>query len=326
MQGEGWGGGRIVVLSPLYPHPILGAWLLPLQRLYNHGLPPEGARGKQLSISRRYTYLPMTLLSILLLGVLLGMKHAFETDHIAAVASLASRHTKMADVLRQGVAWGMGHSITLMIVCGGVLVFGATIPAHFAQGLEVVVGIMLIALGGELLWRLRREGIHIHIHHHHGHAHLHAHSHKGEGEHKYSLHRHQHTYPPPGRGRARKGVEMLPFHYSTPILPFPLKGGRNNSNTWRRPLAVGMMHGLAGSAALVVLSMGVIQSPLWAMLYIVLFGIGSIIGMALLCSVIAIPLRLSAAYMNRMHRFLNTSVGVTTMLIGVGHVLLNGQF
>ena len=116
---------------------------------------------------------------------------------------------------------------------------------------------------------------------------------------------------------------MLPFHYSTSILPFPLKGGKNNSNTWLRPLVVGMMHGLAGSAALVVLSLGVIPSPPWAMLYIALFGMGSIIGMALLCSVIAIPLRLSAAYINRVHRFLHAGVGVTTLLIGVSHLLLN---
>jgi high-affinity nickel permease len=223
----------------------------------------------------------MTLASILLIGVLLGMKHALEADHIAAVASLATRHKRVADVVRQGVAWGVGHTLTLMTVCGGALLVGAALPAHFAQGLEIAVGVMLVGLGGEVLWRLQRERIHIHVHQHHGHIHLHVHSHKGEGEHKYSLHRHDHT----------KRLTL-------------------------RPLAVGMMHGLAGSAALVLLGLEVIQSPVWGMAYITLFGAGSILGMALLSIMIGIPLRLSAAYLSRTHRLLNAGVGVATVLIG----------
>lgn len=223
----------------------------------------------------------MTLISILLLGLLLGMKHALEADHIAAVASLATRHTKVADVVRQGVVWGMGHTITLMIVCGGVLLIGAALPARFAQGLEIAVGVMLVGLGSEVLWRLTRERIHFHAHEHRGHLHLHAHSHKSEGEHKYSLHQHEHP-------------KRLPM----------------------RPLAVGMMHGLAGSAALVILSLEMIQSPVWGMAYVALFGAGSIVGMGVLSVVIAIPLRFSAAYLSRTHRVLNAGVGVATVVIG----------
>ncbi|MBI3343902.1 MAG: urease accessory protein [Gammaproteobacteria bacterium] len=223
----------------------------------------------------------MTLASILLIGVLLGMKHALEADHIAAVASLATRHTRVADVVRQGVVWGMGHTITLMTVCGGVLLIGAAIPVHFAQGLEIAVGIMLIGLGSEVLWRLRRARIHFHAHRHFGRVHLHAHSHKGESEHKYSLHQHEHA-------------KRLPM----------------------RPLAVGMMHGLAGSAVLVLLSLEAIHSPAWGVVYIALFGVGSIVGMAVLSVVIGISLRLSAAYLSRAHSLLNAGVGVATVLIG----------
>ncbi|MEW6353782.1 MAG: urease accessory protein [Pseudomonadota bacterium] len=235
----------------------------------------------------------MTLLSILLLGLLLGMKHALEADHIAAVASLATRHTQVADVVRQGVVWGMGHTLTLMIVCGGVLLIGAALPARFAQGLEIGVGVMLVGLGGEVLWRLTRERIHFHAHRHDGHLHMHAHSHKNEGKHKYSLHRHEH------------------------LIPF-------------RPLAVGMMHGLAGSAALVILSLEMIQSPVWGMAYVALFGVGSIAGMGALSVIIAIPLRYSATYLTHAHRFLNVGVGMATVLIGAhliyriavtGHIL-----
>lgn len=223
----------------------------------------------------------MTLASILLMGVLLGMKHALEADHIAAVASLATRHTSVRHVVWQGVAWGMGHTVMLMTVAGGVLLLGSAIPAHFAQGLEIAVGIMLMGLGAEVLWQLRRERIHFHAHRHHDRVHMHAHSHKGEGEHKYLLHQHDH-------------VRRLPM----------------------RPLAVGMMHGLAGSAVLVILTLEMIQSPVWGMAYVALFGAGSIAGMGLLSVVIAIPLRFSAAYLTRVHRFLNVAVGVATVFIG----------
>jgi len=219
----------------------------------------------------------MTSLSMLLIGFLLGMQHATEADHLAAVATLATRQNSLAQTMRQGVAWGVGHTLTLMLLGGVVLALGTAIPQHFSQALEFGVGLMLIALGADVLRRVVRQRIHIHAHSHGGGlAHVHAHSHEGEGAHVASKHHHAHRTKPP-----------------------------------LRALAIGMMHGMAGSAALILLSLGAAQSPTLGLLYIVLFGIGSIVGMGLLSIAIAIPFRLSAA-----HRVTWLSNGMKTLVGG----------
>ena len=226
----------------------------------------------------------MTAISILFLGFLLGMKHATETDHLAAVATLATRQHSLGQTMKQGVAWGIGHSITLLVFGGIVLALGKSIPAHMAQALELGVGIMLILLGADVLRRLIRSRLHFHIHaHDSGAQHLHAHSHFGEGMHRSSRHRHPHPHP----------------------QQFPL-----------RALAVGMMHGMAGSAALILLSLEAVQSFSLGLVYIVLFGAGSIVGMALLSVVIAIPLRLSSTRLAWLHKGLTAAVGSFSCLIG----------
>ena len=88
----------------------------------------------------------MTTLSILFVGALLGMKHATDADHLAAVATLATREATLAQAVRQGVAWGVGHTLTLMLFGGAVLVLGSAIPPGVERALETAVGIMLILL------------------------------------------------------------------------------------------------------------------------------------------------------------------------------------
>lgn len=224
----------------------------------------------------------MTSLSILIIGLLLGMKHATEADHLAAVATLATRQSTLAQTVQQGVAWGIGHSLTLMLFGGIVLALGKSIPHHMERMLEFAVGVMLIALGIDVLRRLLRQRIHFHVHtHEQGAAHVHAHSHPGGGWHRNSLHRHTHA----------------------PTLPV-------------RAVAIGMMHGMAGSAALILLSLEAVQSVTMGVLYIVLFGVGSIAGMALLSVAIAIPLRVSGAYFTWMRNGITAAVGGGTCLLG----------
>lgn len=225
----------------------------------------------------------MTALSILFVGLLLGMQHATEADHLAAVATLATRQSSLARALQQGVAWGVGHSLTLLLFAGAVLMLGRVISPELERALETAVGVMLVALGGDVLRRLLRDRIHFHVHQHApGTRHVHAHSHRGEGSHAASAHRHQHA-------------TRLPM----------------------RALAVGTMHGLAGSAALVVLSMQAVPSVTLGLGYIVLFGVGSILGMALLSVAIAVPLRLSAARLTHVHRGLSALVGLFTCSLGL---------
>ena len=220
--------------------------------------------------------------SLLLLGFLIGMRHAVESDHVAAVASLATRSRSVADAIRQGAAWGLGHTLTLFLFGSIVLVLDAVMPERLAHTLELLVGVMLIGLGIDVLRRLIREQIHFHVHRHHdGEIHFHAHSHAGETGHDPARHHHHH---PEG---------------------FPV-----------RALLVGLMHGMAGSAALILLTLQTVRSPWTGMLYIALFGVGSMIGMALLSIVIAIPLRASARGVTWLHNGLQAIVGVATIAIG----------
>ena len=224
----------------------------------------------------------MTSLSILVIGFLLGLRHATDADHLAAVATLATRQNSLAQTMKQGVAWGIGHTLTLMLFGGVVLALGTAIPERMAQALELGVGLMLVVLGADVLRRLLRRRIHFHLHSHdNGIAHVHAHSHSGEGAHKVSPHRHAHREKPP-----------------------------------LRALAIGIMHGMAGSAALVLLSLGAVQSPALGLLYIALFGIGSIAGMALLSVAIAIPLRLSAGHLAWLHNSMTALIGGATCALG----------
>lgn len=225
----------------------------------------------------------MSTLSILLVGFLLGMKHATEADHLAAVATLATRQSTLPQTVRQGVAWGIGHTLVLLAVGTVVLSLGRAVPERMAQALEFGVGVMLVVLGFDVLWRLIRQRIHVHVHRHNsGVTHMHAHAHLGEADHRLSPHEHRHP----------------------PRLPL-------------RALLIGMIHGMAGSAAMVLLSLATAPTVAAGLLYIAVFGVGSILGMAVLSAVIAVPLRLSARLLTWLHNGLNAGVGGFTLVLGL---------
>ncbi len=228
------------------------------------------------------------MISILFLGFLLGMRHAVEADHIAAVASLSSRASSVWEGIRQGAAWGLGHTLTLFLFGSIVLFVANIVPEEIVRGIEFAVGIMLIFLGGDVLRHVIRDRVHFHTHSHSqadgsDTRHFHAHSHKGEKKKNHSAASHQHTHP---RG-------------------FPI-----------RALLVGLMHGMAGSAALILLTLQTLSSPWLGLVYIAVFGIGSIAGMALFSIVIAIPLR-AARHMTVIYNGLQTTIGVATIALGI---------
>src|SRR5262245_31763771 len=116
--------------------------------------------------------------SLLIASLLLGMRHALEADHLAAVASLATRSRSLRSTVAQGVAWGLGHTATLLAVGALCLALRSAIPPRLGEALEAVVGVMLLGLGADVLWRLRVRRVHVHVHRHtDGVVHLHAHSH-----------------------------------------------------------------------------------------------------------------------------------------------------
>lgn len=221
--------------------------------------------------------------AVLLLGFLIGMQHALEVDHVAAVASLAARARSVASIVKHGAAWGLGHALTLAAVGGLVILLGAAVPDAAAEALELAVGLMLILLGGDVIRRLLGNRIHVHVHRHpDGTVHMHAHGHAGESA-AHDSERHEHDH--------RQGLPL-------------------------RTLLVGMMHGMAGSAALLVVALASVRSPWLALLYVALFGLGSVVGMAALSAVIALPLSLSARFMTWSHRSLQAAVGGGTVLVG----------
>jgi hypothetical protein len=224
------------------------------------------------------------MISIFALGFVMGVRHAFEADHLAAMATLATRSQGARSGLLQGAAWGLGHTITLLIVGGACLLLGAAVPHAWATGLELVVGFMLLALGVDTLWRMRRARIHAHVHEHAGApAHWHVHRHQATAHGVSETHEHTH-----------------------PHLAFPA-----------RALAVGLVHGLAGSAALFLLTLQAVGSFWPGLAYIALFGLGSILGMAGLSAVIALPMRAAAQRVARAQGTLEAMVGVATITIGL---------
>ena len=221
------------------------------------------------------------MFGVLGLGFLLGMQHALEVDHVAAVSSIAARRTEVADVVKHGLTWGIGHTLTLFAFAGAALGLGKAIPEHLARPIESAVGIMLVGLGAHVLWRLWRDRVHFHEHSHgDGTAHVHAHSHAGEtAPHARAVHVHAHGF------------------------------------RWRT-LLVGLMHGMAGSAALLVLAVSQASSVAVGLGYVALFGIGSMLGMGALSVVIAVPLALSARWLTWANSGLQGAVGVLTLVIG----------
>lgn len=221
------------------------------------------------------------MFGILGLGFLLGMQHALEADHIAAVSSIAARRTSISEIVRLGLTWGLGHTITLFLFAGAAILLGHAIPEHLARPLETAVGIMLLALGSNVLWRMWHDRVHFHQHSHvDGTVHLHLHGHAGEGlPRTRDVHSHNHGF------------------------------------RWRS-LLVGLMHGMAGSAALLVLAVSQASNPLFGIIYVLLFGLGSMIGMGALSVVIAFPLAMSARYLAWANRGLQVVVGGVTIVIG----------
>jgi len=222
------------------------------------------------------------MFGILGLGFLVGMQHALEADHIAAVSSIAARRRHVADIVKHGLTWGLGHTLTLFIFAGAAILLGRAIPESVATPLETAVGFMLIGLGAHVLWRLWRDRVHFHQHGHgDGTVHFHAHSHAGE------------TMP-----------DARPAH------------AHEHGFRWRT-LLVGLMHGMAGSAALLVLTASQASSPAVGLGYVALFGAGSMIGMGALSAVIAVPLAVSARWLTWANRGLQGAVGLATIAIGM---------
>lgn len=214
--------------------------------------------------------------TLLLLGLVYGLKHALDTDHLVAVASMVSERFTPRAAARIGTEWGMGHTLSLLLAGGAILLFRPRLPEALTLGLELVVGIMIVALGARLLWRVLCKGERLHAG---------THSHGGV------THSHPWLAPPEERSSHR------------------LRAGR-------RPFFVGMVHGLAGSASLALLVVAGIPSVSTGLLYLGVFGLGSMLGMAIMSTAIALPLALAARRVRSFERRIQIAAGAVGIAFG----------
>lgn len=242
-------------------------------------------------------------LAILAIGFFLGMRHATDPDHVIAVSTIVSRERSIAKAASIGILWGLGHTLTILGVGAAIILFGLAIPARIGLTMEFCVGLMLILLGvlnltGAMKWMSEKfspahpkvTGQHAHVHEHEAKLHFHWHSHSGASEH------HGESLAPPQTWERFAGL-----------------GGYQAL----RPLFVGIVHGLAGSAAVALLVLSAIREPKWAVLYLLVFGVGTIAGMMLITSVIALPFSFAGYRFAWLNRGLITGSGILSLAFGL---------
>ncbi|HZG53657.1 MAG TPA: hypothetical protein VEZ40_16130 [Pyrinomonadaceae bacterium] len=223
--------------------------------------------------------------AVLGLGLVFGLKHATEADHIVAVTTIVSEQRNLLRAALVGALWGAGHTISLIAVGIVVLALRVAIPELVADWLEFGVALMIIGLGLSALVRVlrRRADVHVHEHVHDDQPHAHIHFHEEGTEHTGSVPSHTHA------------VTRVGF----------------------KPLLVGAMHGLAGSAALTLLVLTQIASPLVGLLYLAVFGLGSIVGMLLMSCLVGLPFVLGARKLTRMSYALQATASVLSIAFGL---------
>jgi ABC-type nickel/cobalt efflux system permease component RcnA len=249
-----------------------------------------------------------TLLPILTLGFFLGLRHATDPDHVIAVTTIVARQRTAAGAAAIGAAWGVGHMLTMLVVGSGIIVFGWVIPPRVGLSTELCVGLMLILLGlMTLTGAVRRLGVDArdahagdrHGAHEHPHAHVHAH---GHGDY---IHIHAHSHDPESHPHRPDATPLgwLDRHFGA-LAPYRLV----------RPLVVGIVHGLAGSAAIALLVLTTIREPGLAVLYLLIFGLGTICGMMAMTAAIVFPF----AYTNREFTRFNKGLRIASGVLSVG--------
>lgn len=203
---------------------------------------------------------------IIVLGFLLGIRHATDPDHVVAVSAVVSRERSIGRAALLGLSWGVGHSLTVMAAGGAMIMFGLKLPARLGLGLELAVGIMLIGLGAMNLRafaRARRDG------------------------------------------RSASSASQAPA--ASPAT----------RRSFLRSALIGVVHGLAGSAAIAVVVAASIADKSWALLYLLLFGVGTAGGMVAITVAFALPFVVTKAAA-RLQTKVVWLTGVMSIVVGAG--------
>lgn len=223
------------------------------------------------------------LLAALVLGILLGSKHSLDPDHVVAVSTIVSEYKNPLRSFWVGISWGLGHTTTLLIIGIVIIALRLTIPERMALLFEFAVGVMLVGLGIQVIYSFRKKKVHQHAHGHEEEAHHHFHSHS-------------------------KSPEHVPEHHNTHGIGKPFLR--------KKSYVIGLFHGLAGSAALTLLVLASIESPIAGLAYILLFGLGSVLSMGIMTVIIGLPFVMSAGRLPNLNRTIQFAVGSLSILFG----------
>ncbi|HKV25448.1 MAG TPA: hypothetical protein VJN93_12715 [Candidatus Acidoferrum sp.] len=253
----------------------------------------------------------ITFVSFLVLGFFLGVRHATDADHVVAVTTIVSRERSIRAAAVIGGLWGVGHTITILAVGSAIVLFGIVIPARVGLTMELSVGLMLILLGimnlsGILKWISENLGAAKTHRHRHRHRHRHGHGEESGNEAKIGMHTHSGESAVEERRESvgilaglGRMVKRLGFYHAL------------------RPLGVGIVHGLAGSAAVALLVLTTIRVPMWAVVYLLVFGLGTVAGMMMITAAIAVPFAVSDKRFTKLNRGMGVASGLVSLVFGM---------
>jgi high-affinity nickel permease len=263
----------------------------------------------------------VNLLAAIGLGFVLGMRHATDPDHVIAVSTIVSRQRSIRQAGAVGALWGIGHTITIFCVGAAIILFNVVIPPRIGLIMEMAVGLMLILLGILNLTGATQRITHRytpqHDHSEHNHAQrgddsvMHSHLHQHDGV----VHEHAHGHRPEVHMHLESDVDVETDGKPRGLLQKVLR--RLGLYQFLRPLAVGLVHGLAGSAAVALLVLAEIRDPRWAIAYLLVFGVGTIAGMMLITMAIGAPFAYTRKRFAPFHRGLGVASGLLSLGFGL---------
>jgi len=241
----------------------------------------------------------INFLSIIAIGFFLGVRHATDPDHVIAVTTIVSRQNRIGRAALTGIFWGLGHTLTIFVVGSAIILFGVAIPARIGLSMELSVALMLIVLGAmnvlafmrsaRSIARVEAAAATVHSHHH---------------SHGDYIHSHPHGHYPEAHAHAPD---------VNPVARMDKLFGRGIFYRQFRPLLIGIVHGLAGSAAVALLVLTTIRDPRWAIAYLLVFGLGTVAGMMLITMSIASAF----VFYGRSHAKFSSRLGLAAGLLSL---------